>query len=163
MTADEIWNNRIEAEVRSLYFADLTARYTKRKQIITGLSFFLSSAAAATVVGKTPWYVPVVLSSVVAMATAYSIAVGLDRKVTMLAKLHSEWSSLAYEYGELWPQWYRDDADNIASALVKRARDASTLATTEAPYDSKAMDKWSDHVYSAYPSPQPTPGTQVTA
>jgi hypothetical protein len=162
MTADEIWNHRIEAEVRSLYFADLTARYTKRKQIITGLSFFLSSAAAATVVGKMPPYVPVVLSSVVAMATAYSIAIGLDRKVSTLSKLHSEWSSLAYEYGELWPRWHRDDADSIASALAKRGREASALATTDAPYDSKAMDKWSDHVFGSYSSPQLMPSTQVT-
>ena len=73
----KIWEKRIEAEVRSLYFADLTSRYALRKQIITGVSFFLSSASAASVVAKFPWYVPVALSVIVAGATAYSIANGV--------------------------------------------------------------------------------------
>ena len=39
--ANRVWEKRVEAEVRSLYFADLANRFTVRKQIITGASFFL--------------------------------------------------------------------------------------------------------------------------
>ena len=100
-------------------------------------------------VGQLPWYVPVTLSAVVAVSTAYSIAVGLDRKASTLAKLHAEWNNLADDYGRLWTQWYEKDTEETAYALAKRGRDASLLATTDAPYDEKLMNKWSDHVYSS--------------
>ncbi|MBI4469607.1 MAG: hypothetical protein HY650_09840 [Acidobacteria bacterium] len=47
---DRVWQRMAEAEVRAFYFADLAARATRQKQIITGVSFFLSSGAAATVI-----------------------------------------------------------------------------------------------------------------
>ena len=53
LTDDQIkrvWENMLAAEARSLYFGDLAARYTRRKRVITGASFFLSSGAAATLV-----------------------------------------------------------------------------------------------------------------
>lgn len=160
MEANAIWERKVEAEIRSLYFADLTTRFTRRKQIVTGMSFFLSTAAAATVIGKLPWIVPVTLSAVVSLATAYSIATGLDRRISTLAKLHSEWNSLSDEYDRLWSRWYDEETEDAVNALIKRGRDASLLATTDAPYYKELMDKWSDHVYSSYPSNQ---GTAVTA
>lgn len=48
-----VWESMLAAETRALYFGDLTSRYTRRKHWITGLSFFLSCGAAATVIAKT--------------------------------------------------------------------------------------------------------------
>jgi len=64
--------------VRALYFADLTSLLTVQKQWITGLSFFFSSGAVATLVAKGPAWIPIVLSSLVAMITPWAIAVNLD-------------------------------------------------------------------------------------
>jgi hypothetical protein len=58
---NQVWENMLAAEVRALYFADLASRYTRQKQIITGLSFFLSSWAAATIIAQSSTWVPVVL------------------------------------------------------------------------------------------------------
>ena len=126
MEANAIWERKIEAEIRSLYFADLTTRFTLRKQIITGLAFFLSTASAATVIGKFPWYVPVALSAVVALATGYSIATGLDRRISTLSKLHSEWNSLWGEYDRLWNRWYDDETNETPVTALAGENSAPT-------------------------------------
>jgi len=54
----QVWENMLAAETRSLHFADLTSRYTRTKQWMTGISFFLASGAAASIIGKLPQSVP---------------------------------------------------------------------------------------------------------
>ena len=144
-----VWERMAEAEVRSFYFADLASRYSKRKQIITGVSFFLSSGAAATLIGKLPPAVPLTLSLIVAIVMAYSIAVGLDRRITTLSNLHLQWNQLNAEYEHLWNHWQREDADAVLDELLRKAREASEIAT-EMPYDEDLIKKWSTTVYSRY-------------
>ena len=143
---NRVWVKTIEAEVRSFYFGELAARYVKRKQIITGVSFFLSSGAAATLAAKTVSWVPLVMAALAAMVTAYSIAVNLDRKAVTMAKLHSTWNQLAAEYDRLWNHCHEDDADAQFESLLKRGRDASEIGSTEAPYDEGLIEKWQDRV-----------------
>jgi len=38
-----LWERQIAAEIRSLYFGELAGKYSKRKQAITFVPFFLSS------------------------------------------------------------------------------------------------------------------------
>ena len=140
----------IEAEVRSLYFAELANRFTVRKQIISGVTFFLSSGAAASLIGKAPAWVPIVLSVLTAGASAYSIAVSLDRKASTMAKLHSAWNKIQSEYDRLWNHWYEDEAEAAFSELIRREQEVSETATTEAPWDTRLIDKWQDHVNSRY-------------
>lgn len=153
-----VWTRMAEAEVRSLYFANLASRYTKRKQIITGISFFLSSGAAATLVARLPSWVPILLSLVVALATAYSISIGLDRQIQTLSNLHSEWNQLYADYEHLWNHWSDKDADSTLATLLKKARDASEVATG-APYDEELIKKWSQIVYSRFPETTTATGT----
>jgi hypothetical protein len=136
----------VEAEVRSLYFADLANRYTRRKQFIAGLSFFLSSGAAASIIAKASNWVPILLAVIVALASAYSMAVGLDRYISGMAKLHYGWNHLAADYERLWNHWRDDDAERILEDLVKQAMEMSEQAT-EMPYHEKLIDKWRDIVY----------------
>src|SRR5579871_3789470 len=96
-----VWRNKLAAETRCLYFGDLSTKYARQKQWITGLSFFLSSGAAATLVAKSPVAVPIALSVTTAIMTAYSIAVSLDQKVERLAKLSSSWREIAVAYDHL--------------------------------------------------------------
>ena len=143
----ELWYEMFEAEARSLYFADLGHRYTRRKQIITGASFFLSSGAAATVLAHAPTWVPVVLACVTAILTAYSIAVGLDQKAATMAKLHYNWSQIEDERRRIWAKWYEDDAELKLREVEARAADASQTAVTEAPYNEDLLNKWASFVY----------------
>jgi vacuolar-type H+-ATPase catalytic subunit A/Vma1 len=143
----EIWDEMIAAEVRGLYFGDLGARFTRRKQIISGVSFFLSSGAAATIVAKSPSWIPVLLSTLTALVTAYSIAVGLDRKSTTMAKLYSTWSQIESECRSLWNHWYEDNAETTFNEIQSRIRQASELAITDAPYDKELVSKWRTYVH----------------
>ena len=151
---NRIWESMVSAEVRSLYFGDLAARYTKTKQILTGVSFFLSSGAAATLAAQMPYWFPLVLSAISAALMAYSMAVNLDRKAAVMAKLHYTWNQLASDYDRLWNHWHEEDAEIRFNELINRSRDASELGTTEAPYDQRLIEKWANHVYAQYASPK---------
>ncbi len=144
-----VWERMVEAEVRSFYFADLASQFTQRKQIITGISFFLSSGAAASLIAKAPTLLPILLSVAVALASAYSIAVGLDRRIKTLTKLHCEWNQLSSDYEHLWNHWGDDDAARILNELIKRGRDASEIGT-EMPYNEQLLEKWENVVYSRF-------------
>jgi hypothetical protein len=148
--ARRVWENMLAAETRSLYFADLASRYTKRKQFITGISFFLSSGAAASLIGKLPQWVPLAASTLAAVAGAYSIAVGLDRKTGTMAKLHSTWGQISTEYERLWNHQGDADAEARLDEMVQREKEPSELATTEAPNDQKLIGEWQDRVFSMY-------------
>ena len=102
----------LAAETRSLYFGDLATRYTQRKQWITGLSFFLSSGAAASLIAKAPGWVPLLLAAVVAAITAYSMAVNLDKSIGTMVKLHCSWNQIASDYDRLWNHSYDEDAES---------------------------------------------------
>jgi hypothetical protein len=152
MTENEVgrvWQRMVEAEVRSMYFADLASKYTKLKQAITGVSFFLSSAAAATVIAASPKWIPAALAVIVAILMAYSIAVNLDGRISTLSKLHYEWNRLDSEYERLWNHWNESDAENVLHKLIERGREISEIAA-EMPYDEEQMNKWARFVYSRF-------------
>lgn len=144
----QVWRNLFEAETRSLYFADLASTYTLRNQRIVGTSFFMSSGAAAAIVGKLPDWVAVGASVIVAVATAYSIAAGVEKKAATMSKLHAAWNKLASDYERLWDHQWDADAEGILDRLKDRGNQLSEQATTEAPNDQALMDKWSALVYS---------------
>jgi|WetSurMetagenome_2_1015567.scaffolds.fasta_scaffold477636_2 hypothetical protein len=146
----QVWENLLAAETRSLYFGDLASRYTRRKQVITGLAFFLSSGAAAAVIGKLPASVPIVLSLVTAIATAYSMAVNLDARISTMAKLHSSWNRIAQDYSRLWGHTGDPGAEERLAEIAEMEREPSELATTGAPNDQKLLGKWQDHVFALY-------------
>lgn len=143
----DLWEARIAAEVRSLYFGDLGNQYSTRKQWITFLSFFLSSGAAATLIAKVPTWVPAALSVAVAAMTAYAVAVNLDSKIRTMSKLHYGWSQLGIEYTRLWNHTWEDDAETQFEVLKRRELELSELATTDAPNDPRRMSRWQDQVF----------------
>jgi len=140
----------LAAETRSLYFASLASRYTHVKQWITGLSFFFASSAAASLIGRAPEFVPTVLSLAVAGMTAYSIAVGLDRRIATMARLHSAWGRISQEYTRLWSHTGEEDAESQLRQIIEMSREPSELATTDAPNNQKLLDKWQDRVFALY-------------
>ena len=145
-----VWESMLAAETRSLYFGDLASRYTRRKQWITGISFVLASGAAATLIGKAPAWIPLLLSLVVAVLTAYSIAVSLDRRIGTMAKLYSSWSRIAKEYDRLWNHAHDEDAEDELVKIIQMETEPSELATTDAPNDQALLGKWQERVFSLY-------------
>ncbi len=142
-----VWEHQIAAEVRSLYFAELASRYTVQKQWISGLSFFLASGAAATIVGKFPSWLPVLLACITAALSAYSVARGLDGATRTMAKFHFAWSELAAGYEALWNTTWRDDASARWDGLLAKEIDLSSQASSEAPNNQSRLDHWQQQVF----------------
>lgn len=142
-----VWNKMHEAKVRSYYFADLASRYSRRKQWITGLSFVFSSGAVATVFSELGPWPPAVLGLFVALLTGYSVAVNLDQKVSLLAKLHMSWNHLSNEYERLRQHWDESEAGRTYEQLLRRAEELSGEASTGAPYKKKLVERWEEFVY----------------
>jgi hypothetical protein len=146
----DVWEGQVSAEVRALYFGDLASDYARRKQWITGLSFFLSSGAAATLIAKLPLWVPIVLSIIVAVITAYAVAVNLDSKIRTMAKLHYAWNQIGNDYRRLWNHTFSEEAESELADIQRREMEFSELATTDAPNDPKRMLRWTDQVFKLY-------------
>src|SRR5262245_20753739 len=137
-----VWEHMLAAETRALYFGDLGAIYTRRKQIISGLSFFGASGAAATVVSHAPTWVPATFALLTAVLSAYTIAVNLDGKIATMAKLFAAWHTLALQFDDLWNRVQADDAEALFTKLVEREREPSELAVSAAPHDQRRLQKW---------------------
>lgn len=147
---DQVWEGMLSAEARSLYFASLASRYTRQKQLITGLSFFLSSGVVVGLLAKLPNVITLMAALLVALLNAYSVAVGLEKKIGTMVKLHSRWQEIATGYSDLWSRTYEEDAKNKLAQIVKMERDPSELAAVEAPNDEALMGKWQDRVFASY-------------
>lgn len=147
---NQVWQGMLAAETRALYFADLASSYTRRKQWITGLSFVLASGAAATITGKSPLWVAAVASLAVAILNAYSIAVSLDRKISVMAELHSSWNRIGDQYRHLWNHTYDDNAEDALETISERERELSELGITDAPNDESRIRKWQDRVFALH-------------
>lgn len=151
LTGDQInrvWDSLLAAETRALYFSDLATRYARQKQWITGLSFFLSSGAAATIIAKAPAWLPVILSVITAALTAYSIAAGLDRKTSTMVRLASSWREIAAAYDRLWNHAYDVGASDDLYKILESENAPSDLAATDGPpIDEKRLDTWQQRVF----------------
>ncbi len=140
-----------EAEVRSLYFAALANRYTRQKQWIVGLSFFLSSGAALSAFGSlVGGWLPGILGSMVAILTAYSIAANLDQKTAVCLKLHQGWNQLHNEYSRVRQHWFEDSAERDFESLLRRAGEFSGEASVSTPWNPKLMAHWEKAVYAKF-------------
>ena len=149
MEVNRVWERMVEAETRSMYFADLASRYTKRKQFLNATVFFLTSGAAATIYAKQADWVPILASSAAAIITAYQVAFNLDKLIASLVKLHLLWNELHCDSERLWQHCYEEDAERVRDDIQRRSRQASELGT-EMPYNRKLLRKWEDQVNAQY-------------
>lgn len=141
-----VWENMLSAETRAFYFGDLGIRYTRRKQWITGIAFFLQSGVVATLAARAPTWTPLLLGLIGVALSAYAIAVNLDGKANTMTKLYAAWHGIALQYEQLWSHTWADDAEDQFTAIVARERDPSELAIGNAPYDKRRLSQWQDHV-----------------
>ena len=142
----EVWDRLIAAETRTYYFGDLAGFYSHQRQIVTFLSFFVSSSAVASVLAKRPSWIPVVLSLIVALANAYSLVFNLDLKMRIMAELNQSWSEVAFGYERIWQNPYTEESESLYRQLDDTERDLSMIAAAAAPNNQKKMAKWQDRV-----------------
>jgi hypothetical protein len=161
-----VWERRLEAEVCSLYYGDLARCKSKVQQILTGCSFFFASGTAATIVTKFPPFVPIALSTLVAMSTAYMMLVRLDSKIRTMAKLHYGCNQLAIDYEQLWNHHWYDDAEEQLDLLRRRDAYLSELATNDTLNNQTKLEYWQNRVrtqYATHPAPMPVDSPESDA
>jgi len=142
---DLVWREMLDAEWRSLYYADLANAMTRRKQWIMGCILFLSSGAAVTAFAKQPAWLSSFLAMGVAGLTAYLISANLEGALATLQKLHSAWARIQNDYERLWSHTFDDDAELELGRIQERGRAASALGMT-ASYQGKRVAKWQEWV-----------------
>lgn len=99
---------------------------------------------------KAPQWVPLVLALVVAGATAYTVAVNPDRRISTMVKLHSAWSQIATEYDRLWNHASNEDSESQLEKIMEQEKEPSVWAIADALNDRKLLGKWQDRVFSLY-------------
>ena len=147
---EKLWEDKMSAEARACYFANLASRESTIKRWITGSTFFLSSAAVVTLVSKLPYWTPLICAAVIAIANGYQIAVGQDSKIKTAGKLHIGWLQLEQDYERLWSHTKDDNAESLLERLLDRERELSETAATEIGHKNKLWMKWLDTIHKKY-------------
>ncbi len=143
---EQVWRGMLAAETRALYFADLTRKSTIKKQWLMGASFFLASGAAAELLAKGPAWIATASTGLVAVISAYTIAVNPDKNIATLTKLSTGWDRIADEYKILWDHTYADDAEDRLLTIMKLERECSELAIAGVKYDPKLLGYWQNRI-----------------
>src|SRR5437870_2685433 len=141
-----VWEGMLAAEIRSLYFADLSARYYRNQRLATWGSLMLSSGAAVSILANLPadlvWLRPMFAISA-ATLSGYTVAMQNQKSAIDSADLHARWNRLSKGYESIWENVYADDAAERLAALDERAADLSKAGCAFGN-DEKSMLRWEE-------------------
>lgn len=147
---EQLWQNKMAAEARANYFAEIASIESIRKRWITGGSFILGSATVVTILSKCPPWSSVLCSALIAIANGYQIAIGQDGKIRTAGKLHLGWLKLEHNYERLWSHTGDNDAESILQECLDCERELSETAATEIGHKQKRWLYWLDKVHKKY-------------
>jgi len=147
---EQLWEDKMAAEARAAYFAEIASRESTLKRWITGGSFILGSAAVVTILSKSPPWITVICSALIAIANGYQIAVGQDAKIRTAGKLHMGWLGLEHDYERLWSHTHDNDAEDVLQQCLGRERELSETAATEIGYKGKRWTYWLQTIHKKY-------------
>ncbi len=144
-----LWESWLAAEMRALYFAELSYRYRRRQQFTTWGVLCLSSGATLALIGRLPdvWaWLPPGLTLLTAALSLY-LTVGQHQKQAIdAADLHAGWAAAGADYERLWETgMYAEDAAATLNAIGDRTA-ALSRAGTGFPANRRRLLKWQDHV-----------------
>lgn len=146
-----LWESWLEAQVRSVYFAELSGNYRARQRYYTIASLLLSSGAFLSLfsISVNP-QMAILLGKILAFLSA---AIGIVSLVSrnegtadLCADLHRRWNMLAVDYGRLWANVYADDAKEKLDELEKREIEISQASLPQQTV-KRAMKRAKQHVF----------------
>ena len=143
---DCLWQALMESEARANFFGHLASRESSRKRWVTGLSFFLSSAAIVTLLANHP-YLSLVASVIVAIMNGYTIAVNQDNTIKVYSRLQTGWLNLNQRYNNLWSHIDDEDAEERMERYEDRGIELSVTAASEVPHNEKLWKRCLQSVY----------------
>ncbi|HWZ42934.1 MAG TPA: hypothetical protein VNW97_05635 [Candidatus Saccharimonadales bacterium] len=146
---NDLWEQWISAETRSLYFAEMGRRYSLWQNALIWTTLLLASGATVTLISdwlpkEYAWIKPA-LTALTAALSFLSIVMQNPKKYADCADLHFKWNRLAGEYKTLWNETYADDSAAILARLNDKGADLSKTGMWIAN-KKRMLLKWEDHV-----------------
>ena|SRR5437660_4112244 len=146
---NDLWEQWISAETRSLYFAEMGRRYNLLHSFLMWATLLLASGATATLISdwvspKYAWIRPLLTSLAAALSLA-SVVMQNPKKFADCSDLHYKWNKLAVEYKALWDKTYSPEAEATLSRLNDKGTELSRAGTWIAN-KRKMMLRWENHV-----------------
>lgn len=149
---ERLWDLKMEAEARSLYFADIASFESTVKRYITGGTFVLGSAVLVTLLSHLPNKLSIGVTAIITLANGYQIAVNQESKIKTAGKLHLAWAKIECEYDQLWSHTSAENSEKEFLALQERERDLSETGATEIGFSKRRWNKWWKQTCDRYPS-----------
>jgi hypothetical protein len=143
-----VWEGMLSAEIRSNYFAELSAGYLRRQRASTWITLLFSSGAAISILsnlGDELKWIQLVLTLVAAGVSAYSLVMQNQKFALDASDLHARWNRAAKDFEAIWEDVYADDAAERLNAVDERTTDLSK-AGASFPYSRRKMLHWQEHV-----------------
>ncbi len=148
---ERAWENKLSAEMRADYFADLAGAFHFRQRAATWMTLFCSSGALVTALSRLPpelTWLAILMPLLAAATSFYSVVAQNQKSAVEASDLHFKWNRLFLECRDLWEAVQAGTAADVATQLARlddKAADLSKSATS-LPYSEKRMLKWYDVV-----------------
>src|SRR6266404_7853807 len=105
LQVQRLWEGMLLSEMRSLYFADLAARYNAHQRYATWAIMVATSGTFAALVAplhdQFGWLPPLLAFGATALSY-YLVATQNQRRAVDASELHYKWAQLAAEYQAIW-------------------------------------------------------------
>jgi len=163
-----VWGILMGAEIRALYFAELSNRFQRRQRLLVLGSLVLSGGAFLSLVttvipAQSQWnWIKAALALFSAILSAWSLVAKNERSSIDAQDLHFRWNVLALEYRRLWSDVYSDGAHSKLVALEDQEALLSKSSTTM-PNDVRLMKKCQANVEMHHRDESPAAPEPITA
>ena len=149
MTQNEqrrIWTEMLDADTRSLYFADLVRYYHGIEHYVTIGIVVLSSGGVWTALAAAPAWLRVGVSILTGVCSTVLLVQKFSRKAELCADLPGQLSRLVAKYEDLWDNLDRyPDARERWKDLQESSNSLSKTATAF-PNKVRRLRRWKGHV-----------------
>ncbi len=136
-------------QVRAAYFGELSNRFSRRQQLVSAATLFLSSGAVvgyALREASPLWpHAATAISVVAAAFSAYNFTAQLTKRSVEAADLHLKWAQMVIDWRELWDQMYAEDAPDRLLRLERKATEYGKPSLS-LPWEPRLMEKWEEHI-----------------
>lgn len=149
MTQNErqrLWTDLLDAETRTLYFADLVRHYENIEHWVTiGILVLSSGTTVSGFAGNDPKLQGVVASIAVILSTVLLVQ-KFSKKSELCANLHEQQNTLVAEYEEVWEN--SEQLPDLKERLHRLRRESARLskAATTLPNKVGKLREWQKHV-----------------
>jgi hypothetical protein len=141
-----VWQKKMEAEARALYFGDHASKECRRKRNIGIATVIIGSSTFVSILGKVP-VLPEACSAAIAFLGLYQIATSQDDTIRTYGELQLGWTQLDHDFDRLYSRPRDVDAERTLSDCLTREAALAQKGSTQTVLDHKRWKKCLNEVY----------------